>query len=328
MLLALPDHGRGWILRCAARARSLIRRVQPKVVVSSGPPHSAHFATWLATRGLGVPWLVDLRDTWTGLTSEAWRDSPLYRSRVARGTQNKLERLVARYATAFSANSEWLADALAARYPHLAVHWVPNGVDRELLPSASADPFRGVGIVYTGALFGWRNLEPVLRALRSFLDRHPEAEARESKLRVAGALDAAQVSSLRATAASLGVSSHVEVLGLLPRHEALGLLARSRLAVVLAQGQVVEVPAKLYEPVGMGIPCVVLAPAESAPAAEAMRLGAKWVGPNDHEALARLLEDVWAGRVRVGSGLSPAGDYDTVARQVSQLLSELADGAS
>lgn len=40
--LAFPDEGRGWIVRATLRARALIRRFRPEVVVSSGPPHCAH----------------------------------------------------------------------------------------------------------------------------------------------------------------------------------------------------------------------------------------------------------------------------------------------
>src|ERR1041385_5630098 len=40
--LAFPDESRGWVFRAALRARWVIRRFQPHVVISSGPPHSAH----------------------------------------------------------------------------------------------------------------------------------------------------------------------------------------------------------------------------------------------------------------------------------------------
>src|SRR5688500_2008490 len=43
----LPDQGRGWVLRAARAARKLLRERRFAVVVSSGPPHSAHFAALL-----------------------------------------------------------------------------------------------------------------------------------------------------------------------------------------------------------------------------------------------------------------------------------------
>src|SRR5439155_476706 len=58
-ILDFPDEGHGWILRAALRARSVIRRFQPEIVVSSGPPHSAHLVAGLATLGSATRWLID-----------------------------------------------------------------------------------------------------------------------------------------------------------------------------------------------------------------------------------------------------------------------------
>src|SRR5256714_7741922 len=60
--LAFPDESRGWVFRAALRARSVIRRFQPHVVVSSGPPHSAHLVAGTATAGAAARWVVDPRD--------------------------------------------------------------------------------------------------------------------------------------------------------------------------------------------------------------------------------------------------------------------------
>jgi len=63
-LLTVWLQGHGWMLRSALRARALIARVQPHVVVSTSPPHIHHLAAWFATRGRDVRWIVDLRDPW------------------------------------------------------------------------------------------------------------------------------------------------------------------------------------------------------------------------------------------------------------------------
>src|SRR5689334_13190215 len=68
--LGLPDHGRGWVLRAALCARAVLRQNEFACVISSGPPHSAHLAAWLATLGTGVPFWIDMRDPWA-LTHKA-----------------------------------------------------------------------------------------------------------------------------------------------------------------------------------------------------------------------------------------------------------------
>src|SRR2546426_8398043 len=60
-VLTFPDDSRGWILRATLRARSLIRRFQPHVVVSSGPPHSAHLVAGGGPVGGSGGWVLHLR---------------------------------------------------------------------------------------------------------------------------------------------------------------------------------------------------------------------------------------------------------------------------
>jgi len=118
------------------------------------------------------------------------------------------------------------------------------------------------------------------------------------------------------------MAQYVELLGLLPRAEALAVVSRSRLAVVLAQEQELQIPAKLYESVAMGIPTLVLAPAGSAASVEGHRVGAQVCESADVPAIARVLEQLW----KDGSGLrSPCPvpiTYEAIAPVVDKLFRE------
>jgi len=270
MLLSLPDEGWGWILKAAARARALVAQLQPDAVVSTGPPHSAHVVAWLATRGFRTRWLADFRDPWAGPVAEAWRESPLYRSALGRWFTRRVEQLVLKSVNAALCNTREFAAALAARYSRQAVHWVPNAVDRDLLPSPDPCLFPGLAVAYVGTLYGGRDLGPVPRALRVVLDRHPEIDGKASMLRIAGSIEQQHVQTFRRDVDALCLRDHVEFFGVLSRDAALALLARSRLGVVLAQKQDLQIPAKLYELLGIGIPTVVIAAAGSAAYSEAL----------------------------------------------------------
>ena len=322
MLLSLPDDGRGWVLRAAVQARRLIVQERPDVVVSSGPPHSAHVAAWLATRGTEVRWLADFRDPWAGPVTEAWRDWPQYRSRVGMFLMAWLERLVVTTASAVVCNTREFAAAIQAHYPQVRVRWVPNGVDIALLPPRDSCPGRGLCISYAGTLYGGRDLAPVLRGLRLFLDRHPDIPEDQCRLRIAGQIEGSQLQRLREEIAALGLERHVDLLGPLSRDAALRLAARSRLGLVLAQQQELQVPAKLYELVALGVSTVVLAASGSAAHSEALRVGASVVDPGDVEALARLMDDVSAGRTGHRNPMGVSVDYADLALGVSQLLAE------
>src|SRR6267143_387660 len=321
--LILPDAiTRGWILRAAANARSLVRQFQPDVVVSSGPPHSAHLVALLATRGSSVRWLIDLRDPWAGPIATAWQSHPVYRSLLFRAVMPRLERLAFGAADGVIANTSQLGEALKAQYPKVDIVWIRNGVDPESLPSSTAQPYPGLSIVYAGTLYGSHDLGPVLQAFRAFLQRHPDACQDGSKLRVAGHADGSSAIALEAQIHSLGLEPHVERLGPLPRSRALEVVSRSRLAVVLSQELELQVPSKLYETVAMGIPTLVLAEPGSAAAVEAQRLGVVAPDPGDVAGIARLLEQVWRNEVSRPS----AGRATILHGQIAAILDQLFTG--
>lgn len=318
--LVFPDESRGWMLRAALRARSLIRRFQPQVVVSSGPPHSAHLVARMATIGSSVPWLIDLRDPWAGPYTKAWESHPKLGSRVFGALSPPLERLAVGAADGVLTNTHQFAETLTARYPDVPVVCVPNGVDPEWLPPPAPVPYPGLGIAYAGMLYGGRDLGPVVRALRIFLDRHPGAAAAGSKLRIAGEAEDGHARVFSEAVAAAGIEQYVEILGPLPRAQALNVVSRSRLAVVLAQEQELQIPAKLYESVAMGIPTLVMAEAHSAAGVEAERVGAVVRDPGDVEGIAAVLEQLWRDDSRRRAACPVPITYEAIAPVVDKLL--------
>jgi glycosyltransferase involved in cell wall biosynthesis len=318
--LTFPDEGRGWMLRAALRARSLIRRFQPQVVVSSGPPHSAHLVAGMATIGSAVPWWTDLRDPWGGPFTKAWDSDPRLGSRTFRALAWRLERLALQAAQGVITNTQPLAAALATRYPDVPVVCIPNGVDPDRLPPPARHRYPRLGIVHAGTLYGGRDLGPVVRALRIFFERHPEAAQAGSKLRIAGQAGPHQAQAFNDAVATAAIEQHVEVLGRLSRADALKVVSRSHLAVVLAQQQELQIPAKLYESVAMGIPTLVLAPADSAAGVEGTRIGAVVRDSEDVEGIACVLEQLWRDGWRAPSPCPVPVTYEAIAPLVDQLL--------
>ena len=293
-LLAFPDHSRGWMLRAGLRARDLARRFEVDVVVTSGPPHSAHVAGVLATLRRPVPLLIDLRDPWSE-QSRAWQHDPVYGTAGAKRLTQVLERTSFGSATTILANTQELAERVAQRWPQKRVHWVPNGTDLEALPTRGQKRLPGLALAYSGTLYGERSFDAVLAALARLSHTHPEASVAGPYMRVAGYIDPPHAPRLQASLERTGLTAHVVVLGRLPRREAMDLIASSRLALVLAQEQELQVPAKLYECVGIGTPTLVITELDSATAREAQRLGALVRSPSDIAGITDVLCRSWRG---------------------------------
>jgi hypothetical protein len=315
----LPDEGRGWVAPAANAARALMRERHFDVVVTSGPPHSAHFAGMAATLGRHVQFWIDMRDPWS-LTHELGAPDDWFR-RTERFLLRRLERLVFPRAEKVIVNTLQFALALGAAEPDLDVRCFPNGVDLEQLPTRDERAVRRGSIAYVGTLYAGRNLSSICAAMRALLNDKP-AMAETLRLNVAGPMEPPHRRQFEDDIAVAGLGSVVNIHGLLPRAQALELLSRSHLSLVLAQDQPMQVPAKLYESVGLGIPTLVIAGATSAAACEARRIGAMAVDGADVEGLRSVLEDMLAGRIPMKVEPKTPISYEHLAQVWDQALRE------
>lgn len=63
----IPDARVGWVPYAYKRAAQLVKDEKIDVVLTTGPPQSTHLVGLQLKRKLGVPWVMDLRDPWTGI---------------------------------------------------------------------------------------------------------------------------------------------------------------------------------------------------------------------------------------------------------------------
>jgi glycosyltransferase involved in cell wall biosynthesis len=284
-------------------------------VVSSGPPHSAHLAALIATLGRSRPLTIDMRDPWAGLDTSVWRFAE---SRIARGVTPRLERLVFSRARRIIANTAEFADALRQPGKRPDVEFVPNGIDLEQLPDVMPPPAKGLTVVHIGTLYGGRDLAPVLAAMQDLFARVPESRPL-SRLIVAGSVNTERARRFVQQVSDADLEDVVEFRGMLPRAEALELLRRAHLALVLAQDQPMQVPAKLFECVGLEVPTLVVTEPGSAAAREGRRLGAFVHAPEDTAGMSDVMQRVWeADGLRIPPQ-APIG-YDHIAARMEAVL--------
>jgi hypothetical protein len=315
----LPDSARGWVLRAAAAARRLLREKQFDVVISSGPPHSSHFAALLGTRGRDTDFWIDMRDPWSVTHQMNRPDDRLILAE--RWFLRRLEKLVFPRAARVIVNTREFASALRKTDPDLDVVYFPNGIDMEQLPARDISSVERASIACVGTLYAGRNLSMVFAAIRELLRDQPGA-ASTLRLNVAGLMEPRHREKMEGEIAAAGLTSMVSIHGVLPRAQALELLSRSHLALVLAQDQPMCVPAKLYECVGLGVPTLVIAEVDGAAASEARRIGAMSLDSNDVDGMRSLLRDMLSGRIPTTIVPTTPVSYADLAVQMDRLLRE------
>jgi hypothetical protein len=289
-----PDYGRGWVRSAARTARTLLEEHHFDVVITSGPPHSAHFAGFLATRGRSEPHWIDMRDPWSSShAAEAPQDQLI---RAERFLLSQFEKLLFKRAAKVLTNTLEFATSLRNSEPTLDVGYFPNGIDIEQLPARDPRKVRLCSVACLGTLYAGRNLSTFLAALGEVVAARRDGED-TINLIIAGPIDAAHGAKLREDIAAARVDPLVEIKGVIPRAQALDLLNGSHLALVLAQDQPMQVPAKLYECVGLGIATLVIAEETSAAAREGRRIGAMVFADNDTAGLKSVLNDLLDGRI-------------------------------
>ena len=317
-----PDYGRGWVSRAASGAHALLEDREFDVVVTSGPPHSAHFAGLFAMRGRPEPLWIDMRDPWSASAAGQVPQDQLFRAE--RFLLSRLEKVLFRRASKVIANTLEFATSLSAAEPTLDVVYFPNGIDLEQLPARDPGSVQRCSIACIGALYAGRNLSSVLAAMRAVLNERPE-EGAALMLSIAGPIESAHRDKLLEDIAVAGVDNLVDIHGEIPRTQALDLLNRSHLALVLAQDQPMQVPAKLYECVGLGVATLVIAEETSAAAREARRIGAMMLADSDADGLRSVLNDMLDGRIPAKIEPKAAISYQELAVQMDRILREALD---
>ena len=332
--LLIPDRAITWLPNALFAGLAACGRHGVDLVMSFGPPNSVHLLGLAIARAARLPlvshygdlWLYDSYVDWGSLGGFARSVNRLMERMVVRGSDGIL--------TTTPLSSAYFRNAYGKDCP--ATFEVPNGFDpAELEASALAgapgrrDGDRGetLSITYTGFFMGAQTPAHLLRGLRLYLDRSPEARI---GLRIAGRVDPAHVALMRDLSLLPG---HVELLGQLPLAEARRVQARSDVLLICLPplpGSEVKNPTKLAEYLLSARPILAVAP-EGDLTERIERLSAGYSCDPDPEsvaaALARVYDDWAAGSLRRASDIEAVGamfDMSALCRGLGVFLDGVA----
>lgn len=248
------DSGIGWI-RAAEQACSSLTAKDVDVILATGSPFAAFQLAKRLSDRLGRPYVLDYRDPWSG--------NPYTARPVLRSTIQKEARILADCAAVTIVSNSWSL-AMHRRFGLGAkLHVVTNGYDPEELTGVDPYDFGHFAIVYTGNFYPpKRVISPVMAAIKR-LKQTTVGQNTTWYFHYYGK----QENHVREEANRFGVMDRVLLHGSVPRSEVFAALQGAGVAVVIlsvSEESTVEdrgmVPAKVYEPLGLRTPILLIAP--------------------------------------------------------------------
>lgn len=251
-VFAFPDEEVGWLASAVMRGLQIIRRHRIQVVLSSAPPFTAHLVALSLKTMCDVRWLADFRDPWS---RTPWGKRGHARSRQWLETQvvRRSDAVLLNTAELLHEFAEWYGPETATKF-----HAVANGYDADIVGRfADVTPPAAPPLILThaGNLYGHRDPTPLLEGLARCI--HDEIVPRHAiRLNLVGKIS--PQFNVHNTIGRLGLGDVVSITPPIPHDQSLAMLAASHVLVVIQPGTALQIPAKLYEYVGLRRPILAL----------------------------------------------------------------------
>lgn len=245
----------GWIRAARRRLQELDPEAADLVLASASPFGSLALAAEVAQR-LGVPYVLDYRDSWTRNPHIA---RPPSKRKIA------TERELVCNAAAVTVISESMREDFEQAYGTTNVHVLTNGFDPEEIAAVEPMPFERPAFVYSGSFYvPKRVIDPVFAALAKMKDE-PSWQFHYF---------GNGTGLVTAAAQRAGIADRVVLHGRVERQTALaatkGATASVVITSVLAEPDPEDrgiITGKLFEVLGCGTPMLLVAPRDSDAAA-------------------------------------------------------------
>ncbi len=255
--LTLPDAERNWVLPAVLRAVREIKRESIDCILTSSPPCSGHLIGLIVKTITGVRWVADFRDPWVTSGPKRLFVTTAASTRV----ETWLEKQVIQRADLVLTTTEKLCANFRESYRYLPdgkFAYIPNGFDGESF--AKLDQLKKYDIftlTYAGTLYIGRSPEPAFKAIHE-LAKEGKLDLQNIKLKLVGNCRTIGGHPISRIIHAYGLDSAVEVLETIPYLNALEIIKQSHVALLFAPGQPLQIPAKVYDYLGLGTKILAL----------------------------------------------------------------------
>lgn len=235
------------------RTCATLRPDDVDILLVTGSPFGAFTVAQRISRRLNCPYMLDYRDLWSG--------NP-HMSDPCKSTQSATESLLLKDSAAVSVVSVSMAKYLRETFGlGSKVHVITNGYDPDAFRDIKATVFGHFALVYTGRFYPpKRTVTPLMRVLRRLLELHVSLDWRFHYY-------GPESEYVREVASQYGVEARVVIHGVVKQEEALSAIRGAGVAMVVVfdaeTGSLSDkgiITGKIFEPIGLGTPLLVVAP--------------------------------------------------------------------
>lgn len=248
----IPDARKGWNKFAYRAAKQVISEKNIDVVITTGPPHSTHLVGLRLKNELGVKWVADFRDPWTGIY---YYDEMLH-THWAASKDQKMEQEVLLHADVVLSVCESNLEGIRKLAPGSAknkLRLFTNGFDKADFKGKIPKVDSHIQIGYTGTLANSYAPEPLLKALKKL------SQSMNFRLKVAGRISPEVMQFIR----DIGLNEKMDFVGYVSHEDAVKILRESHLLLHIlpnialnAQGTT----GKLFDYIGSGTPILNVGP--------------------------------------------------------------------
>ncbi len=232
--LFFPDARQYWIAPSVKKISEILKKHKVDVLVSSGPPHSAHLIAYKTLQNHPLPWLADFRDPWV----DFFQNKRLPMIPFMRKKHQKWQDLILKTAQAVTVT----APTLKHQWDRLTnCELIPNGFEKKIIGDRSTR----FELVYTGSLKAVQNPKALWLALEEILGSNQNF-SEDFSMKLIGNFDAEIFKAVQ----QYNLQNWVKFVDYVPK-EALDQFLTSAHLLLLVGVDMEEtagvVPAKLYE---------------------------------------------------------------------------------
>ncbi len=292
----IPDARVGWLWYAVSMGKDVIKSEGIDIIYSSSPPYTSALIAKNLQRRSGKPWVMGLRDPWTGFISAP------HRWFLPAAVERRMERTSVERGDAVEIAWEGIGKDLKEKYAGLdssKIEYIPNGFDPEDFPAPPQRTDRKFTITYTGSLYGRRNPRTLLEAMKRMV-REGKLSRENFKAVFAGRFG----SEVKEMLSAPELSGMIEMYEYLPHEESIKLLLLSDALVLIVDESGLSseiVPGKVFEYIGARKPIIAFAP-EGAAAQIIRKTGSGIVVPQEDVDQAESVLDSLFSRHAEGNG--------------------------